>query len=159
MVRVDGLDVRQQMIRIIAILFVATLQMFAQTLGRASFFEHVGDRSKSIEQGTYHILITGRETGLMLQCPKKVRISFPKNKSTVLTPNGQQINLTFKNYGVGDKLQGYWVAEFAVKHVMMKGLYQYDVVISIDGKEHAFRHELIYSFDKIEPDKGTTTQL
>ena len=77
----------------------------------------------------------------------------------MLTPNGQRINLTFKNCGVGDKLQGYWVADFAVKHAMMNGIYQYDVVISINGKEHEFRHELIYSFDKIEPDKGSETQL
>lgn len=144
------------MIRLILLLFVLIFPLGAVTLGRASVFEHVGDRTKRVDRAGHHILLTGRETGLMLQCPEKPQISFPKGKSFVQAPNGQRIGLTFKKGN--DKLPGYWLGEFAVEHAMIEGFYEYVVVITIDGAEHEVRHVIYYFFNEIEPSKGNVSQ-
>ena len=153
---VHALIVSSKMKALLSLSFLLTFSCVAAAGGRASVFEHIDSRWKMINRGEHHVHLTGREDGLMLQCPKKSKISFPEAKSAAVAPNGRRINLKCKSSG--EKLPGFWTASFDPPHAMIEGTYHYSVTIIIDGKERTFDHVLSYSFEKIEPNHSEATQ-
>ncbi|MBK1832383.1 hypothetical protein JIN77_16715 [Verrucomicrobiaceae bacterium R5-34] len=142
-------------IPLIAMMLISVIPVIGQNFGRSSEFNHLDTRWKKV--GTRSVFLTGENGGLMLQLPKESKISFPKNGSTVITPNGVRINLEYSKLG-GEKLPGYWRAKFSQPHIMIKGVYNYTITVVIDGKQYQFTHTIGYTFQKIDPNQSETKQ-
>ena len=143
--------------RIAAILLMITVPLSAIPVpGRASEFIHIDSRWKEVAGRKRGILLTGQPNGLMLQILADEKVFFPDGLSTVLTPNGRRINLKFKKR---DDVREVWNAKFADPHLLIEGMYMYDITVNINGRNSKFFHSLAYSFQNIEPGFNSWRQI
>jgi len=109
-----------------------SLSVYAQFgLGRDAVFEHLTPRWKNFHPKKPYVLITGQESGLMIQVPEESVSLFDQNLSWVILPNGKKKKLKFEPMGEG--LEGFWRASFKLDKGTrpVAGIYKYSIVVKM----------------------------
>jgi hypothetical protein len=132
----------------IILTFVVSI-LSAHGLGRSSTFTHLDKQVKPVVNHTFFLSFTGTESGLWIHSTNNIKMAFPKGQSFVLTPAGRRINLDFSIFHELEGSTKIWAGNYTIPHKMIKGIYHYHILVSLNGVNHVMKHRIDYDFKKI----------